>query len=77
MIYLIRDKKCALMKLAGVTVYGRKVSIPAMFYSEDDALEILYSVERDHPDLPSMKIDAIEGFTATPVNHFPSKSHKE
>lgn len=44
-LYVIRDSYNKIMHIAGITIFGVKTTIPAVFFSEQDALDILFSIE--------------------------------
>jgi hypothetical protein len=45
-LFIICDESNCIMRIDGVPMFGRKVSIPAIFFEEDEALDILFTIER-------------------------------
>lgn len=60
-IYIICDERNRVMSLDGIKMYGLRVSIPAMFNNEDDALNILFEVEKLNPGLPPHRVSKMAG----------------
>lgn len=44
-LYLIRDDRCRVMHIDGLQMFGVKTSIPAIFFSEQEALDVLFAIE--------------------------------
>ena len=44
-MFIICDKDLKVMSIDGIPIFGVKCTIPAIFFSEDQALEVLFNVE--------------------------------
>lgn len=44
-LFIIRDSDDRAMQIAGITIFGVKTAIPAIFFAEQDALDILFAIE--------------------------------
>jgi hypothetical protein len=45
-VYVIADDNNSILRLEGVEMFGRTVTVVGMFTDEDDALEVLYGAEK-------------------------------
>ena len=44
-LFIICDESLSIMRIDRVPIFGRNVSIPAIFSEENDALEVLFEIE--------------------------------
>lgn len=64
--FIICDDQCRVMTLSGVRMWGKTVSLPAIFMAEQDALDVLFAIESSVPDMPPHRVMRVApNFTAT------------
>lgn len=73
-LFMIVDGSSNVLTLSSVKMFGKNVEIPAIFNREDDALEVLFAIEKMHPEVPKHAVIRISSaLTVHPLDAFSDK----
>jgi hypothetical protein len=63
-VYVLCDAGGSSVLLAGISVFDRDVTLPAIFLNEEDALEVLYEIEKRELAKRPLEIRKLNGALA-------------